>query len=89
MNEKPWDNRENTDKYRVLATSTVIKQLNSGEANNAANAADVAKATGEAADKILATNLNLEGANQNNWHEYWVTKHQIQGMRIRLEINDI
>lgn len=24
-NEKPWDNRETTDKYRVLATSTVLK----------------------------------------------------------------
>lgn len=25
INKKLWDNRENTDKYRVLATSTVIK----------------------------------------------------------------
>ena len=48
INKKLWDNRENTDKYRVLATSTVIKQLDSGEANNAANAASVAKATKDA-----------------------------------------
>lgn len=89
MNEKAWDNRVNTDKYRVLATTTVLKQLNSGEANNDANAASVAKATSDAADKIKATNLNLEGANQNNWHEYWVTKHRIQGMRDHTAANGL
>jgi len=25
INKKLWDNRENTDKYRVLATTTVLK----------------------------------------------------------------
>jgi len=77
LNETPWDNRENTDKFRVLATNTVISQLNSGEANNIANAKDVAEATGDAQDKITANSLNLEGSSQNNWHEYWVTKHQV------------
>jgi len=51
INEKPWDNRDNTDKYRVLATDTVIKQLNEGEKNNETNAASVALATKNAADK--------------------------------------
>ena len=55
----------------------MIKQLDGAQANTEANAKAVAEATKAAQEKVTHNSLNLEGASQNNWHEYWVTKHSV------------
>ena len=69
-----WDNRAGTDNARDQASKQVASQNADEAAKVKAITEDHSKATAEAAEKINVNNRKREGAQNNNWHEYWVTK---------------
>jgi len=73
-----WNNVAGSDAARAAAAGVVASQNKDEASRVTAITDDHTKAAAASAEAINTNNRKREGAQGNNWHEYWVTKVKAQ-----------